>query len=197
MKKTESRTCKVADCDRTDIKGKGMCNKHYQRWKAHGTTDLLMEYKGPRKDYPSEYRSWEAMKQRCLRETHKYYHLYGGRGVKICEHWLGIHGFANFMEDMGPKPSHKIGKNNRCIYTLDRIDVDGDYCPENCRWATEYQQQNNKRNNVKTPGVNWSAREKRWKARWRVNGRSLCTTHRTYQEAVNQRKKWEQEYAPK
>ena len=126
-----------------------MCHKHYQRWKRNGTTDLVIEYGGPRADFPEEYKSWEAMRERCLKPWHKYYDRYGGRGIKICDRWQGAHGFRNFLKDMGEKPEHGKTKGGIAKYTLDRINPDGDYCPENCRWATWKEQARNK--SKKTP----------------------------------------------
>lgn len=85
-----------------------------------------------------EYRSWMAMKARCYRETNKSYSLYGGRGIRVCQRWMSD--FSNFLSDMGRKPTKE--------HTLDRINVDGDYSPNNCRWATMLTQCRNKRNNV-------------------------------------------------
>ena len=86
----------------------------------------------------SVYRSWFALIQRCNNKNSTPYPYYGGRGISVCERW--VNSFEDFYKDMGDKPS----KN----HSIDRIDNDGDYCPENCRWATNKQQSRNKRNNV-------------------------------------------------
>lgn len=99
----------------------------------------------------TEYNTWIAMKERCLNPKSPNYHLYGGRGIKICDRWL--HSFENFLEDMGHKPNRK--------YSIERIDVDGNYEPSNCKWATNEEQQNNKRNSVKVSidGKNYSVKQ--------------------------------------
>ena len=89
------------------------------------------------------------MFDRCSTPTNEHYEDYGGRGIKICDRWKPPFGFWNFVEDMGPKPSYEKGPTGKTMYSLDRIDVNGDYCPENCRWATQSQQCNNQRRNKK------------------------------------------------
>lgn len=83
------------------------------------------------------------MKARCYYQKEIGYHKYGGRGIKVCDRWRNS--FKAFLEDMGPKPSE--------AHQLDRIDSKGDYCPENCRWATPTQ---NNRNRCSVRFLEWN-----------------------------------------
>ena len=86
------------------------------------------------------YRIWYSMKARCYRQSHNRYNLYGGRGIKVCDKWQAYEGF---FEDMAEGYKDNL--------TLDRIDNDKDYTPDNCRWATQKEQQNHRRNNIIMP----------------------------------------------
>lgn len=77
-----------------------------------------------------EYIVYNNMKKRCFNHKDKRYNRYGGRGIKICDRWL--ESFENFYSDMGSRPTPK--------HSIDRINNDGDYCPENCKWATIIEQ---------------------------------------------------------
>lgn len=85
------------------------------------------------------YSTWRGMISRCTDKNSTSYKNYGGRGITVCDRWLGKEGFTNFVADMSPRPSKK--------HSLDRIDINGNYEPSNCKWATAKQQANNRRNN--------------------------------------------------
>lgn len=90
------------------------------------------------------YTTWQGMKARCLNPKNTRYADYGGRGIKICQHWLDA--FENFLADMGEKP---IGMS------IDRINNDGHYEPSNCRWATNEIQMKNRRKHYSRKGTNY------------------------------------------
>lgn len=113
------------------------------------------------------YRIWQGIKRRCYNPKYSGFENYGGRGIKMCDRWL--HSFENFLADMGERP----GKE----YSIDRIDVNGDYSPENCRWATWKQQMNNttKTIHLSHNGVTHSITE--WSE---IYGIPLRTAHNRY-----------------
>lgn len=95
-------------------------------------------------DYISEYRIWNTMKRRCQKPKCDMYSHYGGRGINVCDRWLGENGFINFYNDMGKRPTDDNGR----AYQIDRIDTDGDYSPENCHWVPAIKNAQNKSTNI-------------------------------------------------
>lgn len=86
--------------------------------------------------YHRLYNIWVGMKKRCYQPTHNYYHRYGGRGITICDEWLGKNGYINFKE-------WALSHGYKDSLTIERKDYDGNYCPENCCWITMLEQHKN------------------------------------------------------
>lgn len=108
------------------------------------------------------YHSWSAMKARCYNPNESSYKNYGGRGITVCDRWL--ESFENFYEDMGERPDGM---------TLERVNVDGNYCKENCVWASKTQQCFNRRKfkdkSSQYVGVNWDNWKEKWTATLKKN----------------------------
>ena len=122
--------------------------KENQRKATHGKTNTLL------------YRTWDGIKKRCYNKNANNYENYGGRGIKMCDEWKSdFQAFYIWAMNNGYKKE----------LTIDRIDVNGNYCPENCRWVDIFQQASNKRKSIRNKsgyvGISYSETEKR-KKRW-------------------------------
>lgn len=158
-------TCKAPGCNRTDIKGYGYCGKHYQRFRVHGDVSDHQTPKGFALKHAIEYRCYTSIKTRCYNEKCLPYKNYGGRGIKMCDRWLGPDGFVNFFADMGQRPGEG--------YSLDRIDNDGDYSPDNCRWTDAKTQNNNRRSNRLITYNGETLSESQWADKMGINRGTL------------------------
>lgn len=125
----------VKSCGRCDYKSL-ICAEVGARRRTHGHSRAGQGGAAPSPTYVS----WSSMKNRCQNPKADNYPMYGGRGIKVCDRWLGTNGFENFLADLGERP---LG----C--TLGRLDPNGDYEPSNCAWQTTKQQGRNKRIIVK------------------------------------------------
>lgn len=180
--------CRIRGCEK-EAKVKGLCNAHYLHNRRYGTPYTKTTKQGLIKEHPNEYNSYRSMKSRCFCKTDKSYPRWGGRGITVCTRWLGAKGFENFLSDMGERPAG-------C--SLDRKDVDGCYCPENCRWATVWEQASNTRTrHNRTPGVYFIKERGKWCANFKIGDTRLTRSCATIDDAIVQRKQWEDKYIGK
>lgn len=176
--------CSVENCENEAPFKRGMCNKHYIRFIKHGDPNAIEKRREGQTKH-SLYATYGGMKKRCLNETDKDYKNYGGRGINICDRWLGVDGFFNFIEDMGDRPENT---------TLDRKNVEGDYSPENCRWATLNEQASNKRDS-KNVGISYYKSINKYRVRLSVKGVTYnLGFYEDLEEAVQARKDGEIKY---
>jgi hypothetical protein len=158
VKEVVSSSCVLCRCscgtttERTvslfDLRHGKSTNCGCRRKEQMSANPIGFKHGGARKKVPHEpeYEAYHSMMQRCYTVTSKAFCNYGERGISVCDRWR--ESYANFRSDMGPRPSPK--------HSLDRIDNSGNYEPRNCRWATNTEQNRNKRgvvlngNSVKT-----------------------------------------------
>lgn len=134
------------------------------------------------------YTAWRSMMSRCSDKNNREYKNYGGRGISVCDSWKQSH--YNFLDDIGYPPSK--------LYSVDRIDNNGNYEPGNVRWATQSEQNRNQtsfpRNKSGVVGVFYSRTEDRWRAEIKLNGKKyVLGRFHTFNAAVSARRQKEKE----
>lgn len=186
--RTAARWKCICECGEISVVlGTGLRNGHTMSCGCLNSRNYI-HGQATRRNATNEYNSWSAMKRRCGLKTTVYWKNYGGRGIKVCDRWLD---FNNFYVDMGLRPS----KN----HSLDRIDVNGDYEPSNCRWATNAEQNQNRRLSIKNTtghrGVVCDKRSNKWIANISNNNeRIYLGTYSDKESAIQARKEAEIKY---
>lgn len=139
-------------------------------------------------EYKLTYSVWNMMIQRCTNENFDKDHKYFYRGITVCNRWNGEDGFENFLEDMGKRPNRN--------FTIERLDVNGNYCKENCIWTDDYSlqafnQRLKKSNTSGKTGVSFDKESNKWVASIRKKNKKLKKRFETFEEASHQRDVWE------
>lgn len=183
----KSKTCSVAEC-REPAFCRGICKAHYMQVWANGkiTGGVIRKNNGKIK-HPL-YSTWANMMRRCYDTKNSAYENYGGRGITVCERWKRFDtGFSNFVSDMGDRPKG---------FSLDRIDNNLGYSPDNCRWSSRRDQNVNRRNNKKEPNI-YIRKNKNYTSyavKISCNGKIFWKTYKSIEEAVigrdNKLKEW-------
>lgn len=151
----------LKDATHLDRHGDGWCATHAKN------PNVIANY-GPLTRRPETmrrrrlYNVWRNMRERCVNPKHEAFYLYGGRGITVCDRWLNS--FDNFLADMGPRPPKS---------SLERINNDLGYSPDNCRWEAWHSQARNKRSNVFYEFNGERLCLKDWASRLGVSGRAL------------------------
>jgi len=114
------------------------------------------------KNKTPEHRIWVGIRSRCRDINCRDYKYYGGRGIKVCKRWDE---FINFLKDMGIRPTAN--------HSIDRINNDGDYCPENCRWATISEQRNNRRTNTRILFLGETKTLSQWAKEFKISRKTI------------------------
>lgn len=182
------RQCDVDDCAKIVCsRNAKYCMAHDQKYRKYGDARIVKYKRGENRSDNPIYSLYNNMKDRCYRQNHKFYADYSGRGILVCDRWLGVNGFTNFVNDMGERPKGM---------TLDRVDNNKGYSPENCRWANRSVQAINRRiRKTNTSGTTGVMRMgAKWMAHICADGQVIKQYFYNKEEAIKARKEMEIKY---
>lgn len=162
---------------------KWLCQKHYKRNYLYGDTDFIKRKWASWNKKHELYPIHQSMKQRCHNPNQKNYKNYWWRWISVCDRWLWVEWFDNFLSDMWERPEWT---------SIDRIDNDWNYCPDNCRWATIHEQNSNLRKNLEIVWVRFKQDKNRWNAYLAVYWELVLNkTFKNQEDAVKARREAE------
>lgn len=148
------KICTIDWC-KNKYQAKWFCGKHYQRLRTHWYPNIIKSYYWQNRVKNSLYDLYKAIKQRCYNSNTKNYKNYWWRWITICDKWLWVYWFTNFLLDMWERPEWM---------TLDRIDNNWNYCPENCKRSNRHEQCANMRKNNKFVWVCYNKKTNKYRA---------------------------------
>lgn len=172
---TKTRRCSVCPAKHY---AKTYCTKHYYLSKKYGNTERVARRQDGISKHPL-YVTYNKMVDRCVNLNSPDYKDYGGRGIKVCERWL--ENIDNFIADIGERPEG---------YSLNRIDNDKGYSPENCEWSSPRNQALNTRKNTEHPNIYWNKLRGKWYVQGFINSQYIYGGyHETMEAAVEARQR--------
>lgn len=178
--------CEVRGCNKPYM-AKGMCEMHYSRKRKYGDHNKVLKVVGQNRTKHPLYKLYHGMKDRCYNPNNTFYRYYGGRGIGMDKRWLGNNGFTNFCKDIGERPEG---------YTIDRIDNNKGYSPDNCMWKSRSDNQLNRglqsNNTSGEKGIHKYKANGKWTAYIDINGkRKHLGYFNSEQDAIEARRRME------
>lgn len=185
------KKCSISNCNNIigEHGAKGYCKLHYDRFHKHGDANYEYQFKLNGLSKHELYKTYKGMLSRCYDYNSKSFKNYGGRGITVCNRWKGKNGLSNFIKDMGERPDG---------YTIDRINRDCNYSPDNCKWSHIYEQNYNRGkpsdNTSGHIGITFEKERNKWRAYISYMGvRNRLGSFKTKEEAINARLEAEKE----
>lgn len=170
--------CKVEACNK-EKRALGYCMSHYDNFRNYGDPLYQKQMCGENRKKHPLYGMYLQMKNRCYNPKTGAYKYYGARGITVCDEWLGLTGFSNFVKDMGIRPENT---------SLDRRRNDLGYSKENCWWANAYEQARNTRSNNIKIGVSLHKRSNKFRAYIIIKSKQLSLgEYNKFEDAVKAR----------